>query len=55
MEQDLFIKNMKALELLKEIVKSYPDVVAIAQDCGGLIYAYNDSVPVVGWIIYLDK
>jgi len=31
---------MKAKELLKEIVKAYPDVVAIAQDEEGFVYTY---------------
>jgi len=39
---------MKAKDLLKEIVKAYPDVVAIARDYNGNLYAYCIEIPVAG-------
>lgn len=38
---------MKAKELLKEIVKAYPDVVAIARDEDGDCYGYFDYMPLI--------
>ena len=36
---------MKAKDLLKEIIKAYPDVVAIAQDFNGEVFIYNNEIP----------
>ena len=38
---------MKAKDLLKEIVKAYPDVVAIAQDKSKDVYFYYNYVPTI--------
>lgn len=38
---------MKAKDLLKEIVKAYPDVVAIAQDEDESVFIYKDFIPVL--------
>lgn len=39
---------MKAKDLLKEIVKDYPDVVAIAQDKSTKVYVYYNYMPLHG-------
>lgn len=36
---------MKAKDLLKEIVKAYPDVVAIAQDKSNAVYVFYNFKP----------
>jgi len=46
---------MKAKDLLKEIVKYYPDVVAIAQDSTGISYAYYFYIPVIGNHVWLNS
>lgn len=36
---------MTAKQLLQELVKAYPDVVAIAQDEDGNVFVYKFSIP----------
>jgi len=36
---------MKAKDILKEIVKAYPDVVAIARDESNIVYGYFNFMP----------
>ena len=40
---------MKAKDLLKEIVKAYPDVVAIARDKSGDVFIYKHFIPKWLW------
>jgi len=46
---------MKAKDLLKEIVKAYPDVVAIAQERNKSVFVYYSVIPKIERGVWLSS